>query len=73
MSSDARPNRVKFRPVPRSITPHHAQLLCSELSHRNAADVRWWLLVRQFMQIVHTVFGFEGLPFCLTRNIFTLL
>ncbi|KAJ2962658.1 hypothetical protein NQZ79_g2197 [Umbelopsis isabellina] len=44
MSSDARPNRVKFRPVPRSITHHHAQLVCSELSHRNPADVRWWLL-----------------------------
>ncbi|KAG2175610.1 hypothetical protein INT43_001257 [Umbelopsis isabellina] len=44
MSSDARPNRVKFRPVPRSITHHHVQLVCSELPHRNPADVRWWLL-----------------------------
>ena len=45
MSSDARPNRLKFRPVPRAITSHHAQLIASELSDRNMADVRWWLMV----------------------------
>jgi hypothetical protein len=45
MSSDARPNRLKFRPVPRAITSHHAQLIASELTDRNIADVRWWLMV----------------------------
>ncbi|CAO3661232.1 unnamed protein product [Umbelopsis ramanniana] len=44
MRSNERSNGFKFRPVPRTITPHHAQLIALELKDRNVADVQWWLM-----------------------------
>ncbi|KAH8550225.1 hypothetical protein BGW37DRAFT_77169 [Umbelopsis sp. PMI_123] len=44
MRSNDRSNLFKFRPVPRALTTHHAQLIASEMNHRNVADVRWWLM-----------------------------
>jgi hypothetical protein len=68
MSSNGRSNQFKFRPVPRAITPHQAQLIASELKDRNVADVRWWLMVGVGSR--HRRLTYYGLiqigPFCLT-------
>ncbi|KAG2183979.1 hypothetical protein INT44_008990 [Umbelopsis vinacea] len=58
MRSNGRSNVFKFQPVPRTITPHHAQLIASELKDRNVADVRWWLMIkpRLVQQLTHVLF-----------------
>lgn len=66
MRSNERSNGFRFRPVPRTITPHHAQLIASELKDRNVADVRWWLMVGVRSRRLAYCGLIQIGPFCLT-------